>query len=137
MDFVKTWSGKNPSTADFQAVAERHITKDSDLTGDGRLGYFFNQWVYGTDVPALTSAIEAADLGGGKYRIAGTVTQAGVPAEFHTRVPIYIDFGNDRVGRLGTVAITGSTTAKVSVEVNLPQRPRRVLINAMHDVLSR
>jgi aminopeptidase N len=137
MDFVKTWSGKNPSTADFQAVAERHITKDSDLAGDGRLDYFFNQWVYGTDVPALTSAIEATDLGGGKYRIAGTVTQAGVPAEFRTRVPIYIDLGNDRVGRLGTIAITGSTTAKVSVEVNLPQRPRRVLINAMHDVLSR
>jgi peptidase M1-like protein len=137
MDFVKTWSGKNPSTADFQAVAERHLTPDLDLAGDGRLDYFFNQWVYGTDVPALTSAIEATDLGGGKYRIAGTVTQAGVPAEFHTRVPIYIDFGNDRVGRLGTIAVTGSTTAKVSVEVNLPQRPRHVLINAMHDVLSR
>jgi aminopeptidase N len=137
MDFVKTWSGKNPSTADFQAVVERHLTTDLDLAGDGRLDYFFNQWVYGTDVPALTSAIEATDLGGGKYRIAGTVTQAGVPAEFHTRVPIYLDFGNDRVGRLGTIAVTGSTTAKVSVEVNLPQRPRHVLINAMHDVLSR
>jgi len=136
-DFVKTWSGKNPSTADFQAVAERHITKDLDLTGDGRLDYFFNQWVYGTDVPALTSAIEITDLGGGKYRIAGTVTQAAVPPEFHTRVPIYLDFGNDRVGRLGTIAITGSATAKLSVEVNLPQRPRRALINAMHDVLSR
>jgi len=43
----------------------------------------------------------------------------------------------DRVGRLGTIAITGSATAKLSVEVNLPQRPRRALINAMHDVLSR
>jgi hypothetical protein len=137
MDFVKTWSGKNPSTADFQAVAERHLTPDLDLAGDRRLDYFFNQWVYGIDVPALTSALDATELGGGKYRIAGTVTQAGVPPDFHTRVPIYIDFGNDRVGRLGTIAVTGSTTAKVSVEVNLPQRPRRVLINAMHDVLSR
>jgi hypothetical protein len=137
MDFVKTWSGKNASTDDFKAVAERHVTKNANLAGDGRLDYFFNQWVYGTDIPALTSALEATDLGGGKYRIAGTITQAAVPPEFRTSVPVYLDFGNDRITKLGSVAITGSTTAKMSVEVNLPQRPRRVLINAMHDVLSR
>jgi Peptidase family M1 domain len=136
-DFVKTWSGRNPSTDDFEAVAARHVTKDSDLAGDGRLDYFFNQWVFGTDIPALTSALEVTDLGGGKYRISGTITQAAVQQGFHTRVPIYIDFGNDKVSRLGTVALTGPTTSKMSVEVNLPQRPRRVLINAMHDVLSR
>jgi hypothetical protein len=51
MDFVKIWSGRNPSTDDFKAVAERHITPDSNLAGNGRLDYFFNQWVYGTDIP--------------------------------------------------------------------------------------
>jgi hypothetical protein len=137
MDFVKTWSGKNPSTDDFQAVAERHITNDLNLEGNGRLDYFFNQWVHGTDVPTLTSALEATDIGGGKYKIAGTITQAGVPPEFRTRVPIYLDYGNDRIARLGSAVLTGSTTSRLSVEVNLPQRPRRVLINAMHDVLSR
>src|SRR5215831_9885501 len=108
-DFVKTWSGKNPSTDDFQAVVERHITKDLDLAGNGRLDYFFNQWVHGTDIPTLTSAIDVTDLGGGKYRIAGTVTQANVPPEFRTRVPLYLDLGNDRFARLGTVPIVGST----------------------------
>jgi hypothetical protein len=137
MDFVKTWSGKNPSTDDFQAVAERHMTKDLDLAGNGRLDYFFNQWVRGTDIPTLTSALDVADLGGGKYRISGTITQAGVPPEFRTSVPIYLDFGNDRVVRLGVGTITGSTTSKMSADVALPQKPRRVVINAMHDVLSR
>jgi len=137
MDFVKTWSGKNASTDDFKAVAERHAAKNTNLSGDGRLDYFFNQWVYGTDIPMLTSALEATDLGGGKYRIAGTITQGAVPPEFRTSVPIYLDLGNDRITKLGSVVITGSTTAKMSVEVNLPQRPRRVLVNAMHDVLSR
>jgi hypothetical protein len=137
MDFVKTWSGKNASTDDFKAVAERHVAKNTNLSGDGRLDYFFNQWVYGTDIPMLTSALEATDLGGGKYRIAGTITQGAVPPEFRTSVPIYLDLGNDRITKLGSVVITGSTTAKMSVEVNLPQRPRRVLVNAMHDVLSR
>ena len=84
-DFVKTWSGRNPSTEDFKAIAEKHITRDMNLAGDGKLDYFFNQWVYGTDIPTLTSKLEATDIGGGKYRIAGTITQAGVPPEFRSR----------------------------------------------------
>ena len=136
-DFVKTWSGKNPSTSDFQAVVERHMTRDMNLAGDGTLDYFFKQWVYGTDVPTLTSSLEATDSGGGKYRITGTITQAGVPADFRTRVPIYLDFGNDKTARLGNLALTGATTTKVNVEVALPQKPRRVFINGYHDVLSR
>ncbi len=136
-DFVKTWSGRNPSTDDFKAIAEKHITRDMNLAGDGRLDYFFNQWVYGTDIPTLGSKLEATDAGGGKYRISGTITQAGVPADFRTRVPIYLDLGNDRLPRLGSVAVTGANTVKVNVEVALPQKPRRVFINGFHDVLSR
>ena len=137
MDFVKTWAGKNPSTDDFQVVVERHMTKDLDLAGNGKLDYFFSQWVHGTDIPALTSALDVADLGAGKYRISGTITQAGVLPEFRTSVPIYLDFGNDRLLRLGVGTIVGSTTSKMSADVALPQKPRRVVINAMHDVLSR
>jgi hypothetical protein len=136
-DFVKTWSGRNPSTDDFKAIAEKHITRDMNLAGDGKLDYFFDQWVHGTDIPTLTSSIQANDLGAGRYQIAGTITQSGVPAEFRTRVPIYIDFGDDRMGFLGSIAVTGSTTQKLSVVANLPQKPRRVLINAHYDVLSR
>jgi aminopeptidase N len=135
--FVKTWSGRNPSTDDFKAVAEKHITRDMNLAGDGKLDYFFDQWVYGTDIPTLTSSIQATELGAGRYQIAGSITQSGVPAEFRTRVPIYIDFGDDRMGFLGSIAVTGSTTQKLSVVANLPQKPRRVLINAHYDVLSR
>jgi aminopeptidase N len=136
-DFVKAWSGKNPSTSDFQAAVERHMTRDMNLAGDGTLDYFFKQWVYGTDIPTLTSSLEAADSGAGKYRITGTITQAGVPADFRTRVPIYLDFGNDKTARLGTIALIGSTTQKVTVEVALPQKPRRVFINGYHDVLTK
>jgi hypothetical protein len=136
-DFVKTWSGRNPSTDDFKAIAEKHITRDMNLTGDGKLDYFFDQWVHGTDIPTLASSIQASDLGNGKYQIAGSITQSGVPADFRTRVPIYIDFGDDRLGFLGSLALTGSTTQKLSVTANLPQKPRRVIINAHHDVLAR
>ena len=136
-DFVTTWAGRNPSTDDFKAIAEKHMTRDMNLAGNGKLDYFFDQWVHGTTIPSLSSAIEITEISQGKYRIAGTITQAGVPAEFLTRVPVYLDLGNDRFERLGTVGIAGSTTQKVSVDVNIPQRPRRALINAFHDVLTR
>jgi aminopeptidase N len=136
-DFVKTWSGRNPSTDDFQAVAERHLTRDMNLAGDGTLNYFFNQWVHGSDMPTLTSSLEASDSAPGRYRITGTITQAGVPADFRTRVPIYLDFGNDKTAKLGSLAVTGATSIKVNVEVALPQKPRRVFINGYHDVLTK
>jgi hypothetical protein len=136
-DFVKTWSGKNPSTDDFKAVVERHMIKDMDLAGDRKLDYFFNQWVHGTDIPTLTSALEVSDLGGGKYKVAGTITQAGVPADFRTRVPVYLDLGNDRLERLGTIPVIGSSSVKLNVDINIPIKPRRALVNSFHDVLAR
>jgi hypothetical protein len=50
-------------------------------------------------------------------------------------VPIYLDFGNDKTARLGTLPIPGATSTKINVEVALPQKPRRVSINGYHDVL--
>ena len=136
-DFVTTWAGKNPSTDDFQRVAERHLLPVMDLTHDKRLDYFFDQWVHGTDIPELASSLQVTEAGKGRYRISGSITQSGVPAEFLTLVPVYLDFGEERLQRLGMVTLKGPATQKLSVEVELPQRPRRVILNARNDVLSR
>lgn len=77
------------------------------------------------------------DRGGRRYRISGTITQAGVTEGFRTPVPIYLDLGDDRIERLGLLPLSGPVTQRVSVEIELPQRPRLALINARHDVLSR
>ena len=136
-DFVTSWSGRNPSTSDFQAVAERHMIPAMNLAANGRLDYFFEQWVHGTAVPVIASALTATGLGGQRYRVAGTITQAGVPEGFRTLVPIYVDLGNERVEKIGTLPLTGSISQKVGTELELPLSPRRVFVNAMHDVLSR
>jgi hypothetical protein len=136
-EFVRTWQGKSPSTDDFQRMVEKHITPALNVTRDGRMDWFFNQWVHGTEIPTLTSALQAEDIGGGKYRITGTLTQAGVSETFRTLVPVYLDFGDDRVQKLGMMQLVGAATQKVSVEVALPLKPRRVLINARNDVLTR
>jgi hypothetical protein len=136
-DFVSSWAGKSPSTDDFQQIAEKYLTPLMDLAGNHKLDYFFEQWVHNTDVPTLSSALQVQDLGNGKYRISGTLSQATVPADFHTLVPVYLDFGDDKIQKLGTVSLTGSQTRSMSVDVALPQKPRKVLINARNDVLTR
>ena len=136
-DFATSFAGRSPSTADFQQVAEKHMVPVLDLARNKRLDYFFEQWVYGTDVPQLGSSLQVTDLGGGRYRISGTVGQGGVPDGFHSLVPVYLDFGEERVQKLGTIHLTGSATQKLSVEIQLPQKPRRALINARSEVLSR
>lgn len=135
-DFASTWAGKSPSTDDFQEIAERHMSSDMDLAGDGTLDYFFEQWVHGTDIPTLRSTIEVTDLGDGRYRISGDVSQDDVPEGFRTLVPLYFDFG-DTMMKLGSVALTGPTSRTINGEVPLARSPRGVVVNAMHDVLAR
>ena len=69
-DFVQTWSDKNPTTKDFQTVVERHMIPALDLAGDGRMDYFFRQWVDGTDVPIHTAKLDISKEGD-QYRIKG------------------------------------------------------------------
>ena len=135
-DFTSSWAGRSPSTDDFQAVAERHMSPAMDLAGDGTLDYFFEQWIRGTDIPTLSSTLEVTDLGDGRYRISGNVSQEDVSEGFRTLVPIYLDFG-DNVVKFGAVALSGPTSQALNGQFPLPRSPRRVLVNAMHDVLAR
>lgn len=85
-DFVARHDFKAATTASFRAVAEAHVGAD--------LGWFFDQWVYGTDVPTYRWAWTVARGEGAKsilkLRVRQTVPSA-VP--FQMMVPVFIDFG--------------------------------------------
>lgn len=136
-DFAKTYAGKNPSTADFQRIVEKHATPSLRIARDGKLDWFFNQWVYGTAIPKLDSKFDVQDLGGGKYKVTGSITQSGVPADFATVVPMYVHFDKTNYMRFGSTLVVGSTTKPLEFELNLPKKPLRLAVNSNHDVLSR
>ena len=50
-DFMETHRDSPASTESFKAIAEKHMTKQMDIQRNGRLDWFFNEWVYGTQVP--------------------------------------------------------------------------------------
>ena len=132
-DFVDTHRNGNASTEDFQRVAEKHMRPNMNLMGDGKLNWFFSEWVYGTALPKYKFEYTVTPDADGKWLLNGSLTQSEVPDNFVMQVPLYVDFdGQPR--RLGQVRITGNTTVG-DLKVKLPAKPKKVSINAFHDVL--
>ncbi len=135
-DFVATHLYKSASTASFQAVVEKHMTPNMNLAGNGKMDWFFDEWVYGTDVPRYKFDYQLVPEADGKVRLKASLTQSEVSDTFRASVPIYLELDGGRTTRLGSVFITGNSTNS-DLEVVLPQKPKRVTINQNYDVLAR
>ncbi|MGH9317400.1 MAG: M1 family aminopeptidase, partial [Thermoanaerobaculia bacterium] len=136
-DFVASYAGKNPSTRDFQTVVERHMTPAMNAAGDGKMDWFFKQWVYGTEIPRYRQKLDISKQGAGQYRITGNVSQEGVSNDFRAQAYVYAEFSKGEIGRLGVLSLVGNATTPLDVTLRLPKEPKHLLLNAYHDVLSR
>jgi hypothetical protein len=133
-DFVDSHRDKPASTETFKAIAEKHMNKSMDLQGNGSLDWFFNEWVYGTQVPRYKFDYQLTPGDGGKVKLHMNITQSEVNDQFGMLVPVYADFGTGMV-RLGQAKMAGNTTR--TIEVLLPSQPKKVTINAYKDILER
>ena len=136
-DFVSTYAGKNPTTRDFQTVVERHMSPAMDLERNGKMDWFFRQWIDGTEIPRYHAEVAVQDLGGGQYKLTGTARQEDVSENFLGFLPIYLEFEKGTFARLGLVNFRGTATVPLDTTISLPKKPRRVVANAMNDVLTR
>lgn len=132
-DFVSTYRNRNASSEDFQHIAEKHIRPNMDLKGDGKLDWFFSEWVYGTALPKYKFDYTVTPEDGGKWILHANLTQSEVPPGFVMLVPLYADF-EGQFRRLGNLRVIGEATLS-DVKIRLPLKPRRVAINAFYDVL--
>ena len=135
-DYTKTYGGGMASTADFQKVVEKHMVPNLNATGDGKLDWFFAQWVHGTEVPRYAHDL-AVDKAGEETRIHGTLRQEGVSKDFRALVPIYLEFDKNAFVRVGLLPMVGESSVPVDVKFKLPKRPKRALVNAHGDILAR
>ena len=135
-DFFASYRLQAATTEDFKAVVERHMSRAMDLDGNHRMDWFFNQYVYGTDLPNYRFESEIAQNGDASS-LHFKLTQSGVPANFRMLVPIYLELTDGRVVRLGSAAILGTMTAEQTIQLpKLPAPAKRALINYYFDVLS-
>lgn len=130
-DFIQTNYNRDVSTEDFKQAVERHMLRQMDLGGNGRMDWFFDQWVYGTEMPTYAFEYSFKDQGG-KPVLVGKLSQSGVSDGFRMVVPLYLDFGKGWA-RLGQVTLIGNTSQEF--QVPLPERPKRAAANALNDVL--
>ncbi|HEU4390836.1 MAG TPA: carboxypeptidase regulatory-like domain-containing protein [Blastocatellia bacterium] len=131
-DFVKTYLHRNASTEGFKQIVEKHMTKAMDVEGNGRMDWFFNEWVYGTEIPSYKLEYSITP-DNGKFLLSGSLTQRGVSDRFKMLVPVYLDFDGN-VMRLGGASLSGNSTT--SFKVRLPQKPRRIILCSNRDILA-
>jgi aminopeptidase N len=135
-DFVDTYRLKVATTEDFKAMVEKHMTPAMDLDRNRKIDWFFNEYVYGTDLPQyhFESQLKSNSDADSLYF---KLTQSGVSQSFKMLVPIYIEFSDGRVSHLGVVTMIGNSTTEKTVSLGKSPTPlKRVLIDYMHDVLA-
>jgi hypothetical protein len=132
-DFVSQYMNKNASTEAFEKVVEQHMTPAMNLAGTNKMDWFFYEWLYTTSVPKYKFDYTLTDADGGKCLLKATLTQSEVPSTFLMPVPVYADF-DGKIARLGSVPMLGSKASN-EIQLMLPKRPKKVMINYWHDIL--
>jgi carboxypeptidase family protein/peptidase M1-like protein len=133
-DFISTHRDAPASIESFKAIVEKHITKRMDLQQNGRLDWFFREWVMGTQIPRYSFHYEVQPVDATHIKVRADITQSEVDQNFAMLVPVYADFGNGPQ-RLGQVAVVGNSTR--TVIFNLDRQPKKVVLNAYKDILER
>ena len=134
--FVQEYAGKAASTEDFKHSLEKTLPKWADATGDGKLDWFFNEYVYGTEVPHYDLTSDLSPGADGVTSIHFKVTQSGVSNNFLMLVPLYVQMDNGNTIRLGSMKMRGDTTLDQTVKVKLSSPGKKLLLNFNADVLS-
>ena len=134
-DFVDSYRNRPASTEDFKAMVEKHMTPGMDVSHNRTMDWFFNEYVYGTALPAygLNYSFESAADG---FIMNLKITQSGVDDTFSMLVPVYLELSKDHIVRLGAATITGNRTVEQKVPLKgLKEQPRRAMLNYFNDVL--
>lgn len=99
------------------------------------MGWFFDQWVYGVDVPTyrVDLRVSPAVDRPAPFLLHGRIRQEDVPDGFRMPVPIRLTF-DDRPPIVRRVVVDAP---EVSVELPIPARPADIEFNAGHAVLAR
>ena len=131
-DFTRTFDNRAASTEDFKAVLEKHMIPAMDLEGNGKMDWFFRQYVYGTGMAEYRLYYDL-NPEGNQWKLSGRIVQSGVPEGWKDAMPIYLQLSGNKMSRLGVVPVTQRETP---FNVTLPMRPQKVLLNVYEDVLA-
>jgi hypothetical protein len=100
-EFYETYKNKKASTSDLKKIVDKHFGED--------MSWFFNQYVYGTDIPRYNVAYKDEKTTDGKTIITLRIRQEEVPNNFKMYVPVKIVLDGERIGRI-RIEVKGKET---------------------------
>ena len=124
---------ENVSTEDFKRIVEKHMTAEMDITATKTMDWFFNEYVYGTEVPRYKLEYQLVTEGQ-QTILKMRVTQSEISPNFRMAVPVYLETEDKKLAKLGAVRILGNSSQDATVTLGF--RPKRVLLAAYEDVLA-
>lgn len=83
-DYVTRYSGLDASTEDFQRIVQQHLHQD--------MQWFFDQWVYGTQIPRFEYQWDRTQQSDGQWVVKGSIAQFDTSPPFRVFMPISIEF---------------------------------------------
>jgi aminopeptidase N len=135
-DFVNTYRGKAATTEDFKAIVEKHMTQEMDMEGNHRMDWFFNEYVYGTQLPSYQMTATFDTGADGDVVMSVKMTQSNVNDSFRMLVPIYLELPNGMFF-LGRARFAGNSTFDQKIALKgLKDKPKRAVISYYDDVLA-
>lgn len=124
-DYVSSHAHREATTADFQTVVERH-------TGQN-MQWFFDQWVYGVQIPRYEYSWQRRQDDEGKWVIDGKIEQFEVDSTFRVYMPVTLVFD---AGRRTFVQEVSGSGAEFTTPP-LAEKPKEVIFNDYLTVLCR
>ncbi len=134
-DYMVTHATQAASTESFRAVVNKHVPPWVDLQKNGKLDWFFAEWVYGTQVPKYDFHYELQPGSApGHTKIHATLTQSEVDDHFAMFVRC-LWIGGEGMKRIGQIPVAGNNSH--TVDFDLDRAPKKVAINVYKDILTR
>ncbi|MCK4956956.1 MAG: hypothetical protein KAS49_04925, partial [Candidatus Cloacimonetes bacterium] len=78
-DFYSTYKNSTATTEDFKKIVEKHIKTD--------MTWFFDQWIYGNEIPKYKFDYEIVKKDDGKYYAKCNIEQKNVSENFKSYIP--------------------------------------------------
>jgi hypothetical protein len=128
-EVFKKYDRQEITTEQFRELAARFLPPKSD---DPKLEAFFDQWVYGTGIPALKLTYSVKGKAPA-LRLVGTLTQSDVDQDFSALVPVEIQLSRTRTITQWVRSGGGPATFTVPLKT----APLKVVLDPRHAVLRR
>ena len=128
-ELIKRYDHKEVTTEGFRALAAEFLPPKSD---DPKLETFFEQWVYGTGIPAMKLSYTVRGKAPA-LKLVGTLTQSEVDEDFSALTPVEIQIAR---GRTVTQWVRSASTP-VTFTIPLKAPPLKVTLDPHHAILRR